>query len=210
MLSILAAIVISFGNGTRPRGFKFAEVQFEGDNGLFQLQQEIRYDRSKSVEDLETAKVKLGKGVTLRELGMALNNLSVIETVGPDEDDAGEVVAIGNMSQKDALKLVGSLGADSLSKLKEDEAASKNRPKVLKAIEARLSELNGEADEWKSLEIKLLDLTPESIELLSGAGLVTIGDVQQKVDENDGVLPIDGFTDEMFSALINEIKKQAA
>lgn len=169
MLSILAAIVISFGNGTRPRGFKFAEVQLEGDNGLFQLQKEIRYDRPKSVGDLKTAKVQLGKGVTLREFGMALNNLSVIDTVGP-EDDTGEVVAIGNTKQ---------------------------------------SELNDEADEWKSLEIKLLDLTPESIELLSGDGLVTIEDVQQKVDENDGVLPIDGFTDEMFLALINEIKKQA-
>lgn len=196
MIEIVSAFNCSFGNGTRHKGFVFAEVEFKGGNKLFQLRSELRDPANRKSKDFETAKIKLSEGVTRRELRMVLNNARAFEAVPPKQD-------LRDLNASQSIEAIGSMDADQLEKFKAGELAGKKRKSVLEAIDSALEAFG---TNWRSIEISSLKVDKSTVEILTAAKLTTIGAIQVHIDENDG-LELEGLTEDLVNELLTSIKE---
>ena len=116
-MNIVAARTVAFGNGTRPKGFAFATVEFKGDSKLFDLHLELR-DKT-PIADLKSATVTLADGVLASELATAVSNSRTIRLEAETKpNDAGstkpvepvewrtiEIKSVSNVTKKAKTKL---------------------------------------------------------------------------------------------------------
>ena len=202
MIEIKASQKCSFGNGTRLAGFVFAVVSFIGDAKLFDLLKEIRDPATKSIGKLKTAKVELADTVTKRELGMVLNNPSIMKA-----EKQVLQQSIADLNQPDAIAAVKSATPDELAEFEKQELAGKNRKKVIEAIEKAKGNSDSPGDQWKLAEISSLGVAPETVALLESAAIKTIAEFQAYFDQHQ-VMP-EGLTEDQTNELTAAIRQAA-